>query len=61
MVKNCENCKSKCSYETPSFLDGHHVGFITKTSCSNRQSIHWCRQVNNLITCDKWEAQDETR
>ena len=61
MGKNCKNCKFSSSYETPSFLDGKFVGFITKTSCDNKMSIHWRRQVNNLITCDKWETKNETR
>ena len=61
MGKNCSNCIHAVTYETPSFLDGEFVGYRKKTSCDNKSSLHWCRAVNNLITCDHWEAQNETR
>ena len=55
MVENCINCKYSKSYTKPSFLDGKYVGETNHTTCTNKESMHWYREVNNLITCDGWE------
>lgn len=59
MVKNCSNCKHAVKYTSPSFLDGKCVGEKEHTVCTSKDSVHWYREVNNLITCNGWEKQDE--
>ena len=54
--KTCENCAFMSSYVSPSFKDGHHDGWNKHMTCNNKQSSHWCREVNNLITCNYWRT-----